>query len=172
VVEVLNNAWEGYYTCLFAYGQTGSGKSYSMVGYGPNKGIVPIVYEEVFRRMDDNANPYIQFDVKLSMLEIYNEQVQDLLAPPQSRIKGELKVREHPKTGVFVEALSKVDVSSFNEINDFIDRGNKHRTVAATQMNATSSRAHTVITISFTGKPLNRKQSDINLVDLAGSEAS
>jgi hypothetical protein len=177
-VEVLNNAWEGYHTCLFAYGQTGSGKSYSMVGYGPNKGIVPIVCEEVFRRMSENANPYIQFDVKLSMLEIYNEQVQDLLAPPQSRIKGGLKVREHPKTGVFVEALSKVDVASFNEINDFIDRGNKNRTVAATQMNATSSRAHTVITISFTqifydevtGKPLNRKQSDINLVDLAGSE--
>jgi hypothetical protein len=177
-VEVLNNAWEGYHTCLFAYGQTGSGKSYSMVGYGPNKGIVPIVCEEVFRRMGENSNPYIKFDVKLSMLEIYNEQVQDLLAPPQSRVKGGLKVREHPKTGVFVDGLLKADVASFAEIEDAIDRGNKHRTVAATQMNATSSRAHTVITISFTqifydqntGQPLNRKQSDINLVDLAGSE--
>ena len=112
------------------------------------------------------------------MLEIYNEQVQDLLQPPNNRVRGGLKVREHPLTGVFVEDLSKTTVGSYEEISATIDLGNKHRTVAATQMNATSSRAHTVLTISFTqifhdqatGKPVNRKQSDINLVDLAGSE--
>ena len=52
--EILDNAWEGYHCCLFAYGQTGSGKSYSMVGYGANKGIVPISYYEIFNRINQN----------------------------------------------------------------------------------------------------------------------
>lgn len=177
-VDILNNAWEGYHVCLFAYGQTGSGKSYSIVGYGANKGVIPIACEEIFNRIRSSANPLIKFDVKVSMLEIYNEQVQDLLQSPDKRVKGGLKVREHPKTGVFVDGLIQRSVGSYDEISGVLEDGNKHRTVAATQMNATSSRAHTVLTISFTqifheegtGKPLSRKQSDINLVDLAGSE--
>ncbi|CAG9327700.1 unnamed protein product [Blepharisma stoltei] len=177
-VGVLDNAWQGYHCCLFAYGQTGSGKSYSMVGYGSNKGIIPIACEEVFIRISQRASPFIECKVSASMLEIYNEQVQDLLQPPQNRVKGGLKIREDPKKGVFVEGLIEQPCSSYEEISAVLDRGNKSRTVAATQMNATSSRAHTVLTISFTqifydeatGKPLNRKQSNINLVDLAGSE--
>mmetsp|Transcript_9491 Transcript_9491/g.18330 ORF Transcript_9491/g.18330 Transcript_9491/m.18330 type:complete len:1042 (+) Transcript_9491:1092-4217(+) len=177
-VEVLNNAWEGFHTCLFAYGQTGSGKSYSMVGYGSNKGIVPVTCERIFERMSSSRDTNIKYDVKISMLEIYNEQVQDLLAPGGKRVQGGLKIREHPKTGVFVEGIIKKEVQSYAEINAVTEAGTKNRTVAATQMNATSSRAHTVLTISFTqisydpatGQPLNRKQSDINLVDLAGSE--
>ena len=177
-VEVLNNAWNGYHVCLFAYGQTGSGKSYSIVGYGANKGIIPITCEEIFTRIRQPQPKKVDFQVEVSMLEIYNEQVQDLLVPPSSREKGGLKVRENPKTGVYVEGLKKVIVTSYADISNWLDKGNEHRTVGATQMNATSSRAHTVLTISFsqvfyddsTGKPLNRKQSDINLVDLAGSE--
>jgi hypothetical protein len=176
--EVLNNAWEGYHACLFAYGQTGSGKSYSMVGYGNNKGIIPIACEEIFKRITAAQGNHVEYKVAVGMLEIYNEQVQDLLAPPNLRVKGGLKIREHPNKGVYVEGLKQMEVNSYEEISDALDKGNKHRTVAATQMNATSSRAHTVLTISFTqifydegtGKPLNRKQSDINLVDLAGSE--
>ncbi|OMJ85954.1 hypothetical protein SteCoe_12658 [Stentor coeruleus] len=177
-VEVLDNAWNGYHVCLFAYGQTGAGKSYSIVGYGANKGIIPIACEEIFTRIKQPQPKKIDFQVEVSMLEIYNEQVQDLLVPPSEREKGGLKVRENPKTGVYVEGLKKVIVGSYQEISNWLDKGNEHRTVGATQMNATSSRAHTVLTISFTqlfydentGKPLNRKQSDINLVDLAGSE--
>lgn len=177
-VEVLNNAWNGYHVCLFAYGQTGSGKSYSIVGYGANKGIIPITCEEIFTRIKQPQPKKVDFQVEVSMLEIYNEQVQDLLVPPANREKGGLKVRENPKTGVYVEGLKKVVVTSYADISSWLDKGNEHRTVGATQMNATSSRAHTVLTISFsqvfyddsTGKPLNRKQSDINLVDLAGSE--
>ena len=176
--EVLDNAWNGYHVCLFAYGQTGSGKSYSIVGYGANKGIIPIACEEIFTRIKLPQAKKIDFQVEVSMLEIYNEQVQDLLTPPSEREKGGLKVRENPKTGVYVEGLNKKVVNSYAEISAVLDKGNEHRTVGATQMNATSSRAHTVLTISFTqlfydentGKPLNRKQSDINLVDLAGSE--
>lgn len=175
---VLNNAWEGYHCCLFAYGQTGSGKSYSMVGYGKNVGIIPIACETIFQQINDRQNPNIEYSINASMLEIYNEQVQDLLVHPQNRVQGGLKVREDPKKGVFVENLTHQSCLSYEEIAELIETGNKHRTVAATNMNATSSRAHTVLTISFTqifyeestGKPLNRKQSNINLVDLAGSE--
>src|SRR5687768_6389945 len=67
--EVLDNAWEGYHCCLFAYGQTGSGKSYSMVGYGANKGIVPISMQEIFERISANDNPNLSFQVSFSMLE-------------------------------------------------------------------------------------------------------
>jgi kinesin family member 13 len=176
-VGVLNNAFEGYHCCLFAYGQTGSGKSYSMVGYGKNKGIIPIVCEEIFQRMAAVESNTLHCEVQASMLEIYNEQIQDLVRPPSERVKGGLKIREDPKTGVYVEDLSKTPCTSYAEISAVLDKGNNNRTVAATQMNATSSRAHTVLTICFTqimyddtGKPLNRKQSNINLVDLAGSE--
>jgi hypothetical protein len=101
-IEILNNAWEGYHCCLFAYGQTGSGKSYSMVGYGPNKGIVPISCEEIFRRVKDNKDPDLHYEVQVSMLEIYNEKIQDLLVPINKRPSGGLKVREHKKYGVYV----------------------------------------------------------------------
>ena len=148
-----------------------------MVGYGKNKGIIPIVCEEIFKRIDSVESKSLHCEVNASMLEIYNEQIQDLLKPPNERIKGGLKIREDPKTGVYVQDLSKMPCSSYEEISDILDKGNSNRTVAATQMNATSSRAHTVLTISFTqiiyddnGRPLNRKQSNINLVDLAGSE--
>ena len=177
-VGVLDNAWNGYHTCLFAYGQTGSGKSYSMVGYGSNKGIIPMACEEIFHRMSQASGPGVKFEVKVSMLEIYNEKVQDLLQSTSSRTKEGLKIRESQGQGVFVEGISKMSVNSYDEISAALEMGNTHRTIAATQMNATSSRAHTVLTISFTqtfldtttGQPLNRKQSDINLVDLAGSE--
>ena len=83
--QVLDNAWEGYHCCLFAYGQTGSGKSYSMVGYGANKGIVPIACDEIFKRIAANQTDNVKFEVQFSMLEIYNEKVQDLLIDPKNK---------------------------------------------------------------------------------------
>ena len=73
--DVLNAAWEGYNVCLFAYGQTGSGKSHSMIGYGSNKGIVPISCEEIFNRISSNTDSKIMYEVQAAMLEIYNEQI-------------------------------------------------------------------------------------------------
>lgn len=64
----MNNAFAGYNCSLFAYGQTGSGKSYSMIGYGPNKGIVPITCDEIFKRTGANKDPNLTYDVKVSML--------------------------------------------------------------------------------------------------------
>ncbi|KAL8592992.1 hypothetical protein ACOMHN_017922 [Nucella lapillus] len=173
---VLNNAFQGYNCSLFAYGQTGSGKSYSMVGYGPNKGIVPITCNELFKTMQTNANENIRYEVTFSMLEIYNEQVRDLLS--KENPKGGLQVRQNPKLGMFyVDGLKRVPVGSYKEIEQRMEQGTSHRTVASTNMNATSSRAHTVVTITFdqiirstdTGSE-TKKSSVMNLVDLAGSE--
>lgn len=131
-VEVLNNAWEGYNCCLFAYGQTGAGKSYSMVGYGANKGIIPVSSEEVFTRISANTNPNLVYEVTVSMLEIYNERVQDLLIPVHNRPSGGLKIRESKAVGVFVENLSKHAVGSYAEIEHMMEVGNTHRSIGST----------------------------------------
>jgi len=172
---VLNNAVEGFNCSLFAYGQTGAGKSYSMVGYGVNKGIVPITCDELFKIIEANQDTNMKYEVTFSMLEIYNEQVRDLLT--KDNPKGGLQVRQNPKEGSFyVQNLKKVAVGSYIEIEKRTEEGTSNRTVAATQMNATSSRAHTVVTIVFSQISKNeagqetKKTSVINLVDLAGSE--
>ncbi|GMS88701.1 hypothetical protein PENTCL1PPCAC_10876, partial [Pristionchus entomophagus] len=171
---VLDNAWAGYNCSLFAYGQTGSGKSYSMVGTKTNKGIIPIVCEELFNRIGEKKGDDVDYEVFVSMFEIYCEKVRDLLTTKQPP-KGGLKIREHPKTGFYVEGLSSAAVSSYKEIEGKINEGTKNRTVAATAMNATSSRAHTIVKIKFNQKTkkgggTTTKASEINLVDLAGSE--
>lgn len=173
--EVLSNAWSGYHCCLFAYGQTGSGKSYSMVGYGPNKGIVPITCEEIFKRIKTNTDDKRCFEIQFSMLEIYNEKIQDLLVAINKRPQGGLKVREHKTHGVFVEDLTKHPVDSYEGIVHLTDVGNRNRTIGSTLMNACSSRAHTIISIEFKQiETLNGRKTEklsiIYLVDLAGSE--
>ena len=173
--QILDNAWEGYHCCLFAYGQTGSGKSYSMVGYGANKGIVPISCEEIFKRIANNKDPAIHYEVEVSMLEIYNEKVQDLLVPINKRPPSGLKIRESKALGVFVADLTKYPVSSYEEISNKMEEGYQNRTIGSTLMNNTSSRAHTIVTVEFkqvqqVGKTKSEKLSKINLVDLAGSE--
>lgn len=171
---VLNNAVKGFNCSLFAYGQTGAGKSYSMVGYGPNKGIVPITCDELFKMIEASTTE-TKYEVTFSMLEIYNEQVRDLLT--KDNPKGGLQVRQNPKIGAFyVQGLKFVAVGSYKEIEARTEEGTANRTVASTQMNATSSRAHTVVTIQFDQIEKNsagqetKKASVINLVDLAGSE--
>lgn len=173
---VLNNAWEGYNSTLFAYGQTGSGKSWSMVGYGVNKGIVPLYCETLFKQTDEKkaAGAKEEYEVSFSMLEIYNEQVRDLLDSAPS--KTGLKVRQHPKMGFYADGLKTVPVGSYTEIEQRIEEGTRNRTVASTKMNATSSRAHTIVGITFVQKSVNAageemaKTAIVNLVDLAGSE--
>ena len=173
--QILDNAWEGYHCCLFAYGQTGAGKSYSMVGYGANKGIVPISCEEIFKRISENKDPSFHYEVEVSMLEIYNEKVQDLLVPINKRPPSGLKIRESKALGVFVSDLTKYPVASYEEISNKMEEGYQNRTIGSTLMNNTSSRAHTIVTVEFkqvqaVGKTKSEKLSKINLVDLAGSE--
>ncbi|TFK03236.1 Kinesin-like protein KIF28P [Platysternon megacephalum] len=166
---VLDNAWQGYNATLLAYGQTGSGKSYSMIGYGANRGIIPVVCEELFKPIQNQKNK--QYQVTFSMLEIYNEQVIDLLS--ETKKPGGLKVREDQQQGFYVDGLKLVPCDSYAQIERLMEQGTKIRTTASTSMNATSSRSHMVITIQFKQIFLDEditKQSVINLVDLAGSE--
>ncbi|OWF56723.1 Kinesin-like protein KLP6 [Mizuhopecten yessoensis] len=179
---VLDNAWKGYNCSLFAYGQTGSGKTYSMVGYQSNKGIVPMVCIELFNGIDKKRSDTGDvkdkgvYEVMISMLEIYNEQVRDLLNSKSNKNKGSMKIKSDPKRGFYVEALTTSLVNSYPEIENKINEGTKNRTVASTNMNATSSRAHTIVAVHFKqvtkdGKGQSMtKTSVINLVDLAGSE--
>ncbi|CAM4536863.1 unnamed protein product [Lepidochelys olivacea] len=166
---VLDNAWQGYNATLLAYGQTGSGKSYSMIGYGANRGIIPVVCEELFKPIQNQKNK--QYQVTFSMLEIYNEQVIDLLS--ETKKPGGLKVREDQQQGFYVDGLKLVPCDSYAQIERLMEQGTKIRTTASTSMNATSSRSHMVITIQFKQIFLDEditKQSIINMVDLAGSE--
>eukprot|EP00440_Ansanella_granifera_P069933 gb/GFBE01075873.1/.p1 GENE.gb/GFBE01075873.1/~~gb/GFBE01075873.1/.p1 ORF type:complete len:1110 (+),score=352.30 gb/GFBE01075873.1/:1-3330(+) len=173
--RILDSAWEGYHCCLFAYGQTGAGKSYSMVGYGANKGIVPISCEEIFTRIAANTDAGLTFEVMVSMVEIYNEQVQDLLVAPKNRPKKGLDIRESQQLGIYIAGVTRRPVDSYPSIEAVVDEGTENRTVGSTLMNATSSRAHTVLTIEFkqvsqAAGQSGQKLSLINLVDLAGSE--
>ncbi|KAL2103542.1 hypothetical protein ACEWY4_000410 [Coilia grayii] len=174
--EMLQHAFEGYNVCIFAYGQTGAGKSYTMMGKQEEgqEGIIPMLCEDLFEKINDNNNGDISFSVEVSYMEIYCERVRDLLNPKN---KGNLRVREHPLLGPYVEDLSKLAVTSYTDIADLMDAGNKARTVAATNMNETSSRSHAVFTIVFTQRKHDNetdlsteKVSKISLVDLAGSE--
>ncbi|XP_036369357.1 kinesin-like protein unc-104 isoform X6 [Octopus sinensis] len=175
-LEMLEHAFEGYNVCIFAYGQTGAGKSYTMMGKNEDsqRGIIPLLCQDLFDRIKDNKTAEQMYSVEVSYMEIYCERVRDLLNPSN---KNNLRVREHPLLGPYVEDLSKLAVQSFEDIGKLIDEGNKARTVAATNMNETSSRSHAVFTIIFTQKKLDQatkmvgeKVSKISLVDLAGSE--
>ncbi|XP_056598614.1 kinesin-like protein KIF1A isoform X6 [Triplophysa dalaica] len=174
--EMLLHAFEGYNVCIFAYGQTGAGKSYTMMGKQEKdqEGIIPLLCEDLFTKINDNNDNSMSYSVEVSYMEIYCERVRDLLNPKN---KGNLRVREHPLMGPYVEDLSKLAVTSYNDIQDLMDSGNKARTVAATNMNETSSRSHAVFNIIFTQKRhdsesenTSEKVSKISLVDLAGSE--
>ncbi|KAL7422898.1 hypothetical protein Q5752_002195 [Cryptotrichosporon argae] len=175
-IDLLDHSFEGFNCCIFAYGQTGSGKSYSMMGYGADKGIIPLTTSELFRRVEQRsaADPNLSYSVEVSYMEIYNEKVRDLLNPKN---KGNLKVREHPSLGPYVEDLSRLVVENYAQMMTLMDEGNKARTVASTNMNETSSRSHAVFTLILTQKRLEpatkmtgEKVSKISLVDLAGSE--
>nr|CAD7259358.1 unnamed protein product [Timema shepardi] len=175
--EMLQHAFEGYNVCIFAYGQTGAGKSYTMMGRQEEEGqegIIPQICKDLFNKIKSTSSTDLKYSVEVSYMEIYCERVRDLVNPKN---KGNLRVREHPLLGPYVEDLSKLAVTSYQDIHDLIDEGNKARTVAATNMNETSSRSHAVFTIFFTQQRLDaatelttEKVSKISLVDLAGSE--
>ncbi len=191
-IEMLEHSFEGYNVCIFAYGQTGAGKSYTMMGRNEpeQQGIIPRLCGELFERItssspvssSSSSRSKPRYTVEVSYMEIYCERVRDLLSPKKSPTTGvgsshNLRVREHPIMGPYVEDLSRLLVTSYDDISRLIDEGNKARTVAATNMNETSSRSHAVFTILFSQSTHDRmtdltteKQSKISLVDLAGSE--
>uniref|UniRef100_A0A8B9MP09 Kinesin family member 13A n=1 Tax=Accipiter nisus TaxID=211598 RepID=A0A8B9MP09_9AVES len=156
---ILEKAFQGYNACIFAYGQTGSGKSFSMMGNAEQLGLIPRLCCALFQRISVEENESHTFKVEVSYMEIYNEKVRDLLDPKGSR--QSLKVREHKVLGPYVDGLSQLAVTNFEDIESLMSEGNKSRTVAATNMNEESSRSHAVFNIIV---------SKVSLVDLAGSE--
>uniref|UniRef100_A0A8C8Y6X7 Kinesin family member 13A n=1 Tax=Panthera leo TaxID=9689 RepID=A0A8C8Y6X7_PANLE len=172
---ILEKAFQGYNACIFAYGQTGSGKSFSMMGSAEQLGLIPRLCCALFKRISLEQNESQTFKVEVSYMEIYNEKVRDLLDPKGNR--QSLKVREHKVLGPYVDGLSQLAVTSFEDIESLMSEGNKSRTVAATNMNEESSRSHAVFNIIITQTLYDlqsgnsgEKVSKVSLVDLAGSE--
>ncbi|XP_060808553.1 kinesin-like protein KIF13B isoform X2 [Amyelois transitella] len=176
--DILDNAFEGYNACIFAYGQTGSGKSYTMMGTsgGDEGGIIPRLCNALFERIaKQQSPPALTYKVEVSYMEIYNERVHDLLDPETT--KRSLRVREHVVLGPYVDGLSQLAVTSFQDIDNLMTEGNKSRTVAATNMNSESSRSHAVFSVVLTQTLCDaatgvsgEKVARLSLVDLAGSE--
>uniref|UniRef100_A0A8C5BV82 Kinesin family member 16B n=1 Tax=Gadus morhua TaxID=8049 RepID=A0A8C5BV82_GADMO len=173
--DVLKAAFEGYNACIFAYGQTGSGKSYTMMGIPGDVGLIPRICEGLFSRIAGTTRrDAASFRTEVSYLEIYNECVRDLLRR-KTNDTFNLRVREHPKDGPYVEDLSKHLVQNYRDVEELMEAGNIKRTTASTGMNETSSRSHAIFTINFTQARFaaelpSETVSQIHLVDLAGSE--
>ncbi|XP_028263088.1 kinesin-like protein KIF16B isoform X7 [Parambassis ranga] len=173
--DVLKAAFEGYNACVFAYGQTGSGKSYTMMGNPGDAGLIPRFCEGLFSRISDATRwDEASFRTEVSYLEIYNERVRDLLRRKSTQTYN-LRVREHPKDGPYVEDLSKHLVQNYGDVEELMEAGNINRTTASTGMNDVSSRSHAIFTINFTQAKFDAEMpsetvSKIHLVDLAGSE--
>ena len=170
--RIVDDVMEGYNGTIFAYGQSGSGKTYTM--YGPDifddiyKGIIPRIVEDIFAYVE-NADDNIDFQLKLSVLEIYKEVMYDLL----NNQGKDLKIQEGPETGIFIDGLSEVYLSSLNEFFEYVDISQINRKTAETKLNHNSSRSHCIlileVTQSFKKEKLIKKGT-LNLVDLAGSE--
>jgi kinesin family member 13 len=146
-----------------------------MMGTVDNKGIIPRLCDSLFESITEKQTDELCFKVEVSYMEIYNEKVHDLLDPKTN--KQSLKVREHNVLGPYVDGLSQLAVTSFEDIDNLMTEGNKSRTVAATNMNAESSRSHAVFSVVLTqtlkdimSGVTGEKVSRMSLVDLAGSE--
>ena len=181
-LQILDNAISGYNVSLLAYGQTSSGKTYSMMGHadshGASAGLIPRVCSALFEHINTAPTVSATGDkllrkVECSYLEIYSEKIRDLLDPTHRN----LRIRENPKTGPYVDGLSVCAVSSYDELAALMSAGNAERTIASTNMNAESSRSHAVFTVIYTQTTVDETTklssdvvSKVQLVDLAGSE--
>uniref|UniRef100_A0A673CME7 Kinesin-like protein KIF14 n=1 Tax=Sphaeramia orbicularis TaxID=375764 RepID=A0A673CME7_9TELE len=170
---LLLRAFEGFSTCLFAYGQTGSGKSYTMMGFGEEAGVIPRFCQELFSELASMENDEVKCHVEMSYFEVYNEKIHDLLVTrddPNQRRMPVSRATSAPTDNV---------VSSYQDIQGWLELGNKQRATAATGMNDKSSRSHSVFTLVMTQTKTEFVEGEehdhnitsrINLVDLAGSE--
>ncbi|KAI9324638.1 P-loop containing nucleoside triphosphate hydrolase protein [Zopfochytrium polystomum] len=168
---VIEDVMRGYNGTIFAYGQTGSGKTHTMMGDMESdevKGLTPRLVESIFDTIF-KAPPNLEFTVKVSYMEIYMEKIKDLLNPSQDN----LPIHEEKNRGVYVKGLLEVFVGSVDEVYDAMRRGQDARVVASTNMNAESSRSHSIFVIQVSLKNLldgSSRTGKLYLVDLAGSE--
>ena len=170
VAAFIRPVLDGYNVCLFAYGQTGSGKTYTMTGGdGHERGVNIRAIEDLFQIIQRNSHES-EYSVSIQMLEIYNEQLRDLLDENQEK---KLEIRSLEKSGINVPGVITQKVSSVSEVLEFMDFGQKNRAVGATAMNERSSRSHSVFTIRVSSvSRLNSHETNacLHLIDLAGSE--
>lgn len=171
---LIDSVLNGFNGTIFAYGQTGTGKTYTMEGIRDNpeeRGVIPNSFEHVFNHIARSVNQ--QYLIRASYLEIYQEEIRDLLGKDQKR---RLELKERPDTGVFVKDLQQFVCKSVNEIQHVMTVGNQNRAVGATNMNLHSSRSHAIFIITIECSDLDDKGKGhirvgkLNLVDLAGSE--
>lgn len=172
--DIVQAVIDGFNGTIFAYGQTGTGKTFSMTGVLSEpelRGITPRAFAQIFEFIAQTPN--CQFLVRASYLEIYNEQIRDLLGEDP---KAKLELKQHPQYGVFVKDLTAIVVKDEKEMDALQERGNSNRAVASTKMNAGSSRSHAIFTVVVEANEKDAagqdhiKQGKMNLVDLAGSE--
>lgn len=172
---IVEAVMEGYNGTIFAYGQTGTGKTFTMEGVRAQpelRGIIPNSFAHIFGTIA-KAGDQVRFLVRVSYLEIYNEEVKDLLGKNQ---KSRLEVKERPDIGVYVKDLSAFVVNNADDMDRIMTLGNKNRSVGATNMNEHSSRSHAIFSItverSDTGpdKEQHVRAGKLHMVDLAGSE--
>ncbi|XP_004583416.2 kinesin-like protein KIF11 [Ochotona princeps] len=185
VCPILDEVIMGYNCTIFAYGQTGTGKTFTMEGErSPNEaytweedplaGIIPRTLHQIFEKLTDNGT---EFSVKVSLLEIYNEELFDLLNP-SSDVSERLQMFDDPrnKRGVIIKGLEEITVHNKDEVYQILEKGAAKRKTAATLMNAYSSRSHSVFSVTIHMKETTIdgeelvKIGKLNLVDLAGSE--
>jgi kinesin family protein 5 len=167
----IDDVLRGYNGTIFAYGQTGAGKTFTMFGVdddtGDLRGIVPRACAQIFDHIAQDAAG-TEYTIKCSFLEIYREVVRDLLSPASPA----LRVREAPERGVWVDGLSQVFCTSPTDIFELLRLGETARATSSTNMNAVSSRSHSLFVLELTQKLTDgsTKTGRLNLVDLAGSE--
>ncbi|KAG7571473.1 hypothetical protein FFLO_00656 [Filobasidium floriforme] len=172
VKGIVEDVMEGFNGTLFCYGQTGSGKTFSKLGADIDnvelKGLIPRITEQIFASIAV-ADANVEYTVKVSYMEIYMERIKDLLAPANDN----LSIHEEKNRGVYVKGLTDVYVGSEMEVFDVMKAGARSRVVASTQMNAESSRSHSIFLIAIHQRNVNtgsQKSGNLYLVDLAGSE--
>ncbi|SPP76916.1 kinesin-like protein KIF3A [Drosophila guanche] len=172
---IVDKVLEGYNGTILAYGQTGTGKTYTMSGNPDSpqtKGIIPNAFAHIFGHIA-KARENQKFLVRVSYMEIYNEEVRDLLGKDVSK---SLEVKERPDIGVFVKDLSGYVVHNADDLENIMRLGNKNRAVGATKMNQESSRSHAIFSITVERSELGEggvqhvRMGKLQLVDLAGSE--
>ncbi|XP_034033551.1 kinesin family member 4 [Thalassophryne amazonica] len=177
VSPLLSGLFKGYHATVLAYGQTGSGKTFSMGGTytsaqesDPSVGVIPRVIRRIFEEKEKSAD--CEFCLEVSYLEIYNEDILDLLCT--SKEKPALSIREDPKDGIKIVGLTDKQVFTAQEMVSCLELGNSARTVGSTAMNIASSRSHAIFTITLEQRrgadKINSVISKFHLVDLAGSE--
>lgn len=187
ISQLVQSALDGYKVCIFAYGQTGSGKTYTMMGrpgHPGEKGLIPRSLEQIFQTRQSQQPQGWKYEMQVSMLEIYNETIRDLLATTNKSPSDTTRVEngtpgkqysiKHDASGnTLVSDLTVVDVESVKEVAFLLNQAANSRSVGKTQMNEQSSRSHFVFTLRIYGvneSTDQQVQGVLNLIDLAGSE--